>query len=52
MNNPDESICGLLNSWNEDGKRIKMNTVKPLFGAVVLEVGCGIFINTTSSFYR
>ena len=30
--------------WNQNGKCIKVNTNKPLFGPVVLEITCDIFM--------
>ena len=40
-----------FNFWNQHGKCIKMNTNMPLFGSVVLEIACGIFISEMSFFY-
>ncbi len=40
-----------IHIWHKHGKCIKMNTNKPMFGPVVLEIACDIFINKTSCFH-
>ncbi len=35
--------------WNQHEKCIKMNTNKPMFGLVVLEIACDIFMHAVFS---
>ncbi len=37
--------------WNQHEKYIKMDTNKPMFGPVVLEIACDIFVNKPSSYH-
>ena len=37
-----------VHEWNQHKKSIKMSTKKPMFGPVVLEKACGIFVYKTS----